>query len=67
MKQQDAQSILELVLEANERLRNSDIQVVKVRTKDAMRSIAANEDPSDADSFVVHSPNEASEYLNGEE
>ena len=63
MKREDAESILTRLLEANELLRNANIISVKVKTKAALIGIASDKNKANADSFVVHPPNEVFEYL----
>ncbi len=63
MKRGDAQSVLERILEVNEKLRDEKTAPVKLRLKWAMRRIASDGNPDHIDSFVVHTPNEVFEYV----
>ena len=66
MKQEDAQSILSRLHEVNERIRDANVIPVKVKLKLALLGIASDKNQGNADSFVVHSPNEVFEFLNSE-
>ena len=63
MKRDDAQAILEKVVEANAKLKGKEIIPVRVKLRRALAGIAAEKDPEKADAFVIHSPNEVFEYL----
>jgi hypothetical protein len=63
MSRQNAQDVLQEVLDANEALLEKEIFPVKVKLKQALRSIAAGGGPGKADGFVLHSPNEVYEFL----
>jgi hypothetical protein len=63
MKEQDAQAVLDRVLDVNKELQDNDIVSVNVKLKPALRGIAADKNPEHADAFVVHSSNEVFEYL----
>ena len=47
----------------NEQLKAKDIIPIKGKLKPAILGIASDKNPDNADSFVVHSPNEVFEYL----
>lgn len=63
MSRTDAERMLAAVLEVNPSLAGEQIAPVSVKLLQALRSIAADKTPGNADSFVVHSPNEVYEFL----
>jgi len=63
LSRHDAESVLKEVLKAKQSLRQARITAVKVKTKQAIASIAMDKTPGHADAFVVHSPNEVFEFL----
>jgi hypothetical protein len=63
MRQEDAEALLTEVLEANPSLRDKEIYPTRVALIRALRGIASDTNPNNADSFVVHSPNEVYEFL----
>jgi hypothetical protein len=65
LQKTDAEALLTAIREENAALRGRRISAVKVKLLSAARRIAADESPDQADSFVVHSPNEAFDFLRG--
>jgi hypothetical protein len=63
LRKEDAQGILKEVLDVNEKLNKSDIIAKKVKLLPSLKSIANNKTPGNADSFVVHTPNEVFDWL----
>jgi hypothetical protein len=63
MRREDAEGLLAEVLGANPSLRGKDIYPTRVALVPALRGIASDTNPNNADSFVVHSPNEVYEFL----
>lgn len=63
MSRIDADRMLAEVLKANPSLAVEGIEPVAVKLLQALRSIAADNTPGNADSFVVHSPNEVYEFM----
>jgi len=63
LSREDAEALLVELLDQNPRLRDKEIYPVKVKLVQAIKSIAADKKPGNADSFVVHSPNEVYEWL----
>ena len=63
MRREDAESMLQELVEQNLSLRDKDIYPVKVRLLRALRGIAADKTPGNADAFVFHSPNEVYEWV----
>ena len=63
LRKEDAEDLLQEVLEVNEHLRDKDIFAVKVKLIPALKGIANDKTPEHADSFVVHSPNEMYDWL----
>lgn len=63
MSRLDADRMLSEVLKVNPSLASDGIGPVSVKLLQALRSIAADKTPGNADSFVVHSPNEMYEFL----
>lgn len=63
MSRHDADRMLSEVIKVNPSLASQDITPVSVRLLQALRSIAADKTPGNADSFVVHSPNEVYEFI----
>ena len=64
MSREDADRMLAEVLKVNPALAGERITPVSVKLLQALRSIAADNTPGHADSFVIHSPNEVFEFLN---
>jgi len=62
LSRQDAESVLQQVLKVKS-FQHAHIAAVKVKTKQAIASIARDNTPGHADAFVVHSPNEVFEFL----
>jgi hypothetical protein len=62
MSRLDADRMLTEVLIVNPSLAVESIEPVSVKLLQALRSIAADKTPGNADSFVVHSPNEVYEF-----
>ncbi len=58
MKSDDAATLLAEIVKVNDKLRDQDIHPIKVNLKRAMRGIALDRNPNNADSFVLRSPNE---------
>lgn len=65
LQKQDAEDFLQEVLEVNENLRGKNILAVKVKLLPALKGIAIDKTIGNADSFVVHSPNEVYNWLRG--
>ncbi|MCG5517429.1 MULTISPECIES: hypothetical protein, partial [unclassified Ectothiorhodospira] len=65
LKKEDAQDVLQEIVEVNPDLADKEIYPVNVKLLQACRGIAANQDPGNADGFVVHPPNEVYEFLQG--
>ena len=63
MSRNDAEAVLQEILDVNRALRNRNIIATKVKLLQACRSIAADKTPDNADGFVVHPPNEVYEFL----
>ena len=63
MRREDAEAVLTEVLDANLSLRGKDIYPTQVALIPALHGIASDTNPDNADSFVVHSPNEVYEFL----
>jgi hypothetical protein len=63
MREADAQALLDRLVEVNPRIGSANVRPVKVRLLRAPCSIAADRTPGNADSFVVHSPNEVYDWL----
>lgn len=63
LSRHDADSVLQEVLKVNQALRQAEITPIKVKTKQAIASIAMDKTPGHADAFVVHSPNEVFEFI----
>ena len=55
--------MLREILKVNAPLLQARITAVKVKTKQAIGTIAMDNTPGHADAFVVHSPNEVFEFL----
>ena len=58
-----ANQVLEEIRKVNPKLRNRNIVSEEIKLLEACRSIAADETPRNADSFVVHPYNEVWEFL----
>jgi hypothetical protein len=65
MSKLDAERFLDAVIAVNPGLASQRIAPLSVKLLTALRSIAADTTPGHADSFVVHSPNEVYEFLQG--
>lgn len=63
MSRLDADRMLTEVLKINPSLAAERIAPVSVKLLRALRSIAADKTPGNADSFVVHSPNEVYDFV----
>jgi len=63
MSQNDAEAVLQEILDVNWALRNRNIFPTKVKLLLACRSIAADKTASGADGFVAHPPNEVYEFI----
>lgn len=63
LRKEDAEAILLELNEENRNLKNKNIFPVKVKLIPAIKGIAADKNPDNADAFVVHSPNEVYEYI----
>jgi hypothetical protein len=63
MKCEDAKSIFEEIKKENPYLKNKNIMPIKVKLKPSLKSIAMDKNPENADSFVVHGPNEVYEFI----
>lgn len=63
LKRSDAEAVLMELVDENEKLKDKDIFPVKVKLLQALRGIASDTNPLNADAFVVHSPNEVYEYI----
>jgi hypothetical protein len=64
MSEADTVSVIDAVLQARPELTSQKLAPVHVRLLDSLRGIAKDSDPNNADSFVVHSPNEVYEFVN---
>jgi hypothetical protein len=62
-RREDAEALLIELLDVNPSLRHKEIYPTEVLLIPALRGIAADTNPENADSFVVHSPNEVFEFL----
>jgi hypothetical protein len=62
MSKQDAERVLARVLAANSTLAGGQMTPQRVKLLAALRGIASDRTPGNADSFVVHSPNEVYEF-----
>lgn len=63
MSRDNAEAVLQEILDVNWALGNRNIIATKVKLLQACRSIAADKTPGNADGFVVHPPNEVYEFL----
>jgi len=63
MKREDAESFFKEIKKENIYLKNKFINAVKVKLKPALKNIAMNKNPNNADSFVVHGPVEVYEFI----
>ena len=63
LRKEDAQDILQEVLDVNPAIAGKDIFPIKVKLLHACRSIAENKGADSADGFVVHPPNEVYKFL----
>ena len=63
LRKEDAEAILIELNEVNRYLKNKNIFPVKVKLITAIKGIAFDKSPDNADAFVVHSPNEVYEYI----
>ena len=67
LRKEDAEALLMELNEENWYLKNKNIFPVKVKLIPAIKVIAADKNPDNADAFVVHSPNEVYEYIRARE
>ena len=63
LSKNDAEVVLQEILDVNWSLKNRDIFPVKVKLLIACKSIAADKSIGHADGFVVHPPNEVFEFI----
>ncbi len=63
MRREDAEAVLMELIDVNPKLAKKEIYPVKVRLIPALRGIATDKNPENADAFVVHSVNEVYEFL----
>lgn len=63
MKKEDAESIFEEIKKENAYLKNKNIKPIKVKLKPSLKRIATDENPENADSFVVHGPVDVYEFI----
>ncbi len=63
MSKLDASRVVDAVLQVKPELRAQKLVAIEVNLRQALRGVAADDDPSHADSFVVHSPNEVFEFV----
>ncbi len=63
MRREDAEAVLTELIDVNPKLAKKEIYPVKVRLIPALRGIATDNNPENADAFVVHSVNEIYEFL----
>lgn len=63
MSKQDADKVLVAVLEVKPDLAAQHIAPVEVNLHGALHSIASDKTPGNADSIVVHSPNEVFDFI----
>lgn len=63
LKKEDAESIFNEIKNKNTELRNKSIKPIKVKLKPSLKSIAVDNNPENADSFVVHGPVEIYEFV----
>jgi hypothetical protein len=66
MSKADADRVLLAVLAAKPELAGHHIAPVEVNLHRALRSLAADKTPGNADAFVVHSPNEVFDFIRAE-
>ncbi len=59
----DAELMLMEILDVNVEMKKYDIFPISVKLKRAIRGIAADNTPENADSFAVHTPNEVFEFI----
>ena len=63
MSETDATRVKDAVLEVKPELFSQRLTAVRVRLLDSLRGIAKDADTNNADSFVVHSPNEVYDFV----
>jgi hypothetical protein len=63
MSKLDAARVVDAVLQVKPELKAQKLVATEVNLRQALRGVAADNDPSHADSFVVHSPNEVYEFV----
>jgi hypothetical protein len=63
MRREDAEAVLMELIDVNPNLSQKEIYPVKVRLIPAIKGIASDTNPDNADAFVVHSVNEVYEFL----
>jgi len=65
LRKEDAQDVLQEVLDVNPSLSGKNIFAEKVALLQACRGIAGDSTQGNADGFVVHPPNEVYEFIRG--
>jgi hypothetical protein len=63
MSEADASKVIDAVLHAKPALASQGLTPVRVRLLDSLRGVAKDTDTNNADSFVVHSPNEVFDFV----
>lgn len=63
MRREDAEAVLMELIDVNPKLSKKEIYPVKVRLIPALKGIANDKNPENADAFVVHSVNEVYEFI----
>jgi hypothetical protein len=63
LRREDVEAVLNELLDETPGVQNKEIYAVKVKLLPALKGLAADNTPEHADSFVVHSRNEAYEWL----
>jgi hypothetical protein len=63
VKREDAESVLQELVEQNVSLRDKDVYPGKVCLLRALRGIAADITPGNANAFAFHSPNEVCQWV----
>lgn len=63
MSRNDAEAVLQEILDVNWALKNRDVVATRVKLLPACRGIAGDTTPGHADGFVVHPPNEVYEFI----
>jgi len=62
LRREDADALLREIRKQNKKLAKRKIEAMKVKLLPSLRAIAADTTPGQADTFVVHSPNEVFEF-----